>query len=509
MRDSRKSQLRAGIILNYINIGLGSLIPIFYTPIMLNLLGKSEYGLYKLASSLTGYLSLVSLGMGAAITRYIIKAREEEGKEAEEQVFGLFLMIFRAITILAVIIGIILIILAPGWYDTALTPVELGRMRLLMIIMTANMALTFLMSPYVSVVTANERFIFMQSMNIISTCVIPIVNLIVLYLGYASVGMAVSSLVIQFIIRGAYLFYSRNSLQLRPRYSKSSFGQLKEVIVFAFWIFVGEIVDKLYASTDTALIGAVPSLGTDGVAIYNVGIVFSGIVLTIAVGISGLLAPRTNKMVFEGATNTELTDFAIKIGRIQALIIALIISGFVSFGRPFIHFYIGDLYAESYIVALLIMIPYMIPIVQNVCLNIVVAKNKHRFRSLVYLGIAVLNVVGTWILIRKIGVTGAALMSGLALIIGQGLVMNWFYSKKIGLEIKRFWKSILPIYVVPILLSFVTLLVGKYIINFYSLFSLIIGIVVFSVIYVVYNWAFIMNSDEKMIVKDLLPIRNK
>lgn len=503
------SQLRTGIILNYINIGLSSLIPILYTPVMLNLLGKSEYGLYKLSSSLTGYLSLVSLGMGAAITRYIIKAREEEGKEAEERVFGLFLMLFRAISILAVIVGIVLIFLAPGWYDTALTAAELGRMRVLMMIMTANMALTFLMSPYVSVVTANERFVFMQSMNIISTCIIPVVNLIVLYLGYASVGMAISSLVIQLLIRIAYLFYSRNSLKLKPRYSKPNLGLLKEVIVFAFWIFVGEIVDKLYASTDTALIGAVPQLGTDGVAVYNVGTVFSGIVLTIAVGISGLLAPRTNKMVFEGASNTELTDFAIKIGRIQALIIALIVSGFIAFGRPFIHFYVGDAYSESYIVALLIMIPYMIPIVQNVCLNIVVAKNRHRFRSLVYLWIAILNVVGTWILIRKIGVSGAALMSGLALILGQGFVMNWFYSKKIGLEIKRFWLSVLPIYLVPILMALVTLVLGRYIIDFYSVITLIIGILAFSVIYCVFNWAFIMNSEEKQIIKGLIPVKSR
>ena len=498
------TQLRSGIILNYINIGLSSLIPVFYTPIMLNLLGKSEYGLYKLSSSLTGYLSLVSLGMGAAITRYIIKAREEEGKEAEERVFGLFLMLFRAISILAVIFGIVLIFVAPGWYDTALTAAELGRMRVLMMIMTANMALTFLMSPYVSVVTANERFVFMQSMNIISTCCIPIANLVVLYLGYASVGMAVSSLVIQLLIRVAYLFYSRNSLQLKPRYSKSSIGQLKEVLLFAFWIFVGEIVDKLYGSTDMALIGAVPQLGTDGVAVYNVGTVFSGIVLTIAVGISGLLAPRTNKMVFEGASNTELTDFAIKIGRIQALIIALIVSGFIAFGRPFIHFYVGDSYAESYIVALLIMIPYMIPIVQNVCLNIVIAKNKHRFRSLVYLGIAILNVLGTWVLIRLIGVSGAALMSGLALVLGQGFVMNWFYSKKIGLEIRRFWKSVLPIYVFPVIIAVVTILIGKYLVDFYRVIPLVCGIVLFTFVYIVFNWCLVMNGDEKGIVKSFI-----
>ena len=84
----QKSQLKIGILLNYVNMILGNLIPIFYTPIMLSLLGQSEYGLYKLSSSVTSYLSLISLGIGAAITRYLIKAREEEGKDAEERRVG-------------------------------------------------------------------------------------------------------------------------------------------------------------------------------------------------------------------------------------------------------------------------------------------------------------------------------------------------------------------------------------------------------------------------------------
>ena len=79
----KKSQLKTGIVLNYVNMILGNLIPIFYTPIMLSLLGQSEYGLYKLSSSVTSYLSLISMGLGSAITRYLIKAHEEHGKEAE------------------------------------------------------------------------------------------------------------------------------------------------------------------------------------------------------------------------------------------------------------------------------------------------------------------------------------------------------------------------------------------------------------------------------------------
>ena len=110
-----KSQLKIGIVLNYVNMILGNLIPIFYTPIMLALLGQSEYGLYKLASSVTSYLSLISMGLGSAITRYLIKSREEEGKEAEESMFGLFGVIFNIIAVAALIVGTILIMCLPLW----------------------------------------------------------------------------------------------------------------------------------------------------------------------------------------------------------------------------------------------------------------------------------------------------------------------------------------------------------------------------------------------------------
>lgn len=65
------NELRAGVYLSYINLLLGSIIPMFYTPVMLKLLGKSEYGLYSLANSAVSYLSLLSFGFGSTILRYL------------------------------------------------------------------------------------------------------------------------------------------------------------------------------------------------------------------------------------------------------------------------------------------------------------------------------------------------------------------------------------------------------------------------------------------------------
>lgn len=492
------SQLKAGIVLNYLNMGLGNLIPIFYTPIMLELLGQSEYGLYKLSSSITSYLSLISLGIGSAITRYLIKSKTEEGKEAEERIFGLFMTIFRIIAVAAFLIGTILTMCLDLIYAKSLSSDELARMKILVFLMVCNTSLSFAVSPYISVATAHEQFIFIQCMNIISTCVAPIVNLILLYLGYASIGMASSSLVICLIINICYLLYVRKKIQIKPQYKNIPFRLLKEILTFSFWIFLSNIVSQLYNSTDTIMIGMIPALATTGVAVYNVGGTFNSIVLSLTTGISSLLSPKTNKMVFSGASNRELSDFAIKIGRLQCYIATLIISGFIAFGRPFIYFYAGEDYAEAYWVAILMMIPNVVPLIQSVFLSIIIAKNKHKFRSIVYLGIAILNVIGTWVLMQNMGIIGAALMTGLALILGQGLAMNIYY-KKIGLDIVGFWKKVLPIFIFPVLICAATLLIAKYI-DFYNIITLLFGIVIYTIVFCIANWLFMMNPYEKSII---------
>lgn len=502
--EKERNQLKAGIILNYINLILGNLIPIFYTPIMLSLLGQSEYGLYKLASNVTSYLSLISLGLGSAITRYLIKAREEEGKESEEKILGLFTRIFHIISIIAFVAGIILTLLLGIWYSDSLTESELFKMRILVFLLVCNMALGFLMTPQVSVVTSHERFIFLQSMNIISTCVMPVLNLIVLFFGFASIGMAVSSLVLNIVTRICYYVYMRKALDIKPIFKGMPKKIIKEIMAFSFWIFVANVVGQLYNATDTVMIGAIPALATVGVAVYNVGGVFNGIVFSLTIGISSLLSPKTNKMVFQGASNEELTDLSIRIGRLQCYIISLIVTGFVCFGQPFIKFYVGEGYEEAYWVAIFMMIPNMIPLVQSICLNVIVAQNKHRFRSLVYLGIAVANVIGTWFLMQIMGIVGAALMTGVALIIGQGIIMNWYYHFKTGLNMIKFWKELGKIYLIPILMCVVTLITSQFV-NFYNLAILITGILIYTLIYCITNWFFVMNDYEKDIFR--VPIK--
>lgn len=57
------NQLKLGAALSYVSLGVGNVISILYTPIMLRLLGQSEYGLYNLSNSIIGYLLVLDYKM--------------------------------------------------------------------------------------------------------------------------------------------------------------------------------------------------------------------------------------------------------------------------------------------------------------------------------------------------------------------------------------------------------------------------------------------------------------
>lgn len=85
-----KNQLKAGAILTYVSLVIGNVIALLYTPFMLKALGQEEFGLYSLANSVVGYLTVLDFGFGSATIRYTAKYRAENNLEkAKEMLFQL------------------------------------------------------------------------------------------------------------------------------------------------------------------------------------------------------------------------------------------------------------------------------------------------------------------------------------------------------------------------------------------------------------------------------------
>ena len=243
--------------------------------------------------------------------------------------------------------------------------------------------------------------------------------------------------------------------------------------------------------------------GSAAITIYNIGGTFNSMLLSLSTSISNILTTRITTMVAQSATDEELTSAFIKIGRIQFIIVALIVSGFTVFGQSFIRLWMGERYVLAYWITVLTLFPLCIPMIQSIGISIITAKNKHRFRSVVYCVIAVINVISTYFAIPKYGAVGAAFCSCVAYLLGQGLIMNIYYWKEIHIDIPLFWRNILKMSVLSIAMILVGLLITRHIsinswITFFSL------VLVYSLIYFLLTYFINMNKYEKSLCRAII-----
>lgn len=103
------NQKKAGVLLSYGQTALSTLISLTYTPVMLRLLGQSEYGLYTLVNGFVSNLSLLSFGMGSAYMRYYSRAEVQDGEEGVARINGMFMTIFFVISLLCLLTGGVLV----------------------------------------------------------------------------------------------------------------------------------------------------------------------------------------------------------------------------------------------------------------------------------------------------------------------------------------------------------------------------------------------------------------
>ncbi|MFD1334540.1 oligosaccharide flippase family protein [Oceanobacillus iheyensis] len=495
------SQIKKGAILSYLSIFLTILIALLYTPVMIRLLGQSEYGLYAMIGSLAAYFSILDLGLGNAIIRYTSRNRAIGNKEAESKLNGMFLLLYSIIGFLTVIVGIIFYNTIDNIFAAGLTASELEKAKIMVIILTINFALSFPLAVFGSIMQAYERFVVFKLIEIGRSLASPIIILPLLFLGYGSVAMVVITTIVNISCLLFNLIYCFRYLKISFYFGKIDTQLLKEILGYSFFVFLGVIVDQIYWNTDQFILGAI--FGTVPVAVYAIAMQFITLYKKFSTSISSLFLPRASIMVANNSSNEEITNNMIKFGRIQYIIMAYILSGFVLFGRPFINAWAGSDYDNAYFITLFIMIPLTIPLFQNFGISILYAKNMQKFRSVILILIAVLNIVITIPLVKNFGSIGAAIATAISLTLGNTIIMNMYYHLKVGINMLRFWKSIL-LMSLPVVASLCIGFGIMYMINSNNLILMPFNIIMYSVIFMFLMWYFGFNIYEKELITSII-----
>ena len=493
-------------MLSYVQMIMAVAIQLLYTPFMLRVLGDNEYGLMQTATSTVSMLSVLTLGFNSGYIRYYARYKQTRNTEAIYKLNGLFLILFCILGSIVLACGLFLANHLEFVFDEGLTKQEYITGKILLIITTVNLALSFPRSVFSNIISANEKYVFLKGVAIIESVGGPLVNVAVLMMGFRSVAVTVGIFCTGLVVFLLYIGYTFAVLNQRFVFYGFERGILASLFRFTGFIMINIIVDQVNNQVDKVLLARY--CGTAVVALYAVGISFSNYYTQFSTAVSGIFTPRVHQMVLStqldsSEQRTALTGFFTKVGRIQFLLLSLISSGFVFFGQAFLELWIGSGYEVSYYVALVCMLPGTIPLIQNVGIEIQRAENRHHYRSIIYGIIAVFNIVVSIYLCQIWGAVGAAIGTGAACVLGHGIIMNTVYHKKINIDMRYFWRNIIR-QLCGMIPAFI---VGYLMMQFAptaSWISMGCVIVLYIIVYFCTVWCLSMNAEEKAIIRTLL-----
>lgn len=496
----RNKQRRLGVLLSYIVMASNFLVGLLYTPYMIKSLGQSEYGNYYYVSSLVSYLSLLTCGFGSAYLRFSTPYKKNHDEAGVSSINGLFLTLFLVMGSIALVLGGLMTAGSDVILGGSLTVDELATGKILMGIMVVNLFLSFPVSVFNSFIIAQEKFVFQKGLALVQAILSPCLSIIILRLGYKSVGIAIGVLAITILIDSCTIWYCIVKLKMKFTFKLNNISHAKEVFVFSSFLLLSMVVDQINWSVDKYVLGKL--CGTAVVAIYTVGATINTYYKSIGEAISNVFVPEVYTLLEEENGDVKVTRLMTRLGRIQFIVLGLICSGFIVFGKSFIHLWVGDDYRASYYVILLLMIPVTIPEIQKIGLEIQKAKNLHQFRSILYAIISIVNVGISIPLSIQFGAIGAATGTAITVLIGNGLIMNIYYQRVVNLDMAFFWNNIIKL-IPPVLFSLLIGVIATNLINITSWLVFCPLVVAYSVIYLISIYFVGMNQEEKRFIEKI------
>lgn len=498
------NERKIGILISYINIVLHALVGFIYVPLLLHYIGKSEYGLYQLIGSLIAYFSIMDFGLTAAVVRFYTKYKAENNKVGMENILAISLRAYTVITVVLFGIGCICYINLNNVFAENMSLEEIASAEKLFLLLLFNIVLTVSTMIFRAVINAHEKYLFLKGLETVQLILQPIVVLVVLQQHPYALSVALVQTVLNALLISARTYYCFSKLNVTIKFhywDKELFSDFRKL---ALSVFAVTLIDQVFFKTNQVILGIVS--GTTAVAVYSVSTLIYMNYMALSTAISGVYLPHITSMVANCEPVKKLSDLFIQIGRWQYYLLALVASGFVIFGQRFIKIWAGNGFEDAYWITLLIIIPFTVDLIQNIGLSIMQAQNKYDFRAKVYFCMGIFNLLLAIPLANKYGGIGCAFATGLAMFIGNGLIMNWYYARVTGLDIKEFWFQIGKISIGILCMTIVGYLVNDLVTDDKILVYLT-KILIYTLFYglVLYKW--FMNDVEKTKIDKIFRIK--
>lgn len=489
------NQIKKGAIISYLAIGVSLLSGLLYTPWMVRQIGVNDYGLYTLATSLIS-MFLIDFGISEAVSRFISKYNAEKDQKKINDFLGLIYKLYILIDLLIFVVLIFMYFFIPIIYSQ-LTPAEIEKFKIIYLIASTFSIVSLPFVTLNGILTSYEKFKTLKLCDLINKLMVLTLMVIALLLGYKLYALVLVNAFAGLFIIAIKLFYIHGSLPVKVNFKYWNQKLLKEVFSFSIWATVSTIANRFVFNITPSILGAVS--GSAHIAIFGIASTLEGYAYIISGAVNGMFLPKVSKILANKNDGEHVLPLMTKVGRIQYSIIGIIYIGFCIVGREFIYLWMGKEFDLAYYCTLLIMLPGVFRIPQQIASVTIIAMNKVKIQAFVYILIAILNILFSSILSQYFGALGAAISICIVYFI-RLIIMNIIYYKVLHINVFSFIKACYINMAPPML---ITLVIGILINQFaiYSLWTLLIKGTFIVVLYIILLWKMSLNHYEKSLIK--------
>lgn len=494
------NERKAGVILSYLSMAVSVLTGIIYVPFLLRTIGQNEYGLYQLLGGFVSYAAIFDFGLSNTITRFYVRYKKLGEQEKLENMLSLSRIIFWILNIVCLIICIVIYFCLDKVYPKLdATQMESGRKIFLLLII--SVCTTIPTYVYTAISNAEEKYIFLRGSSLLVAVLQPIIVILLVKQHPSAVSVVFIQTILNVVLSVTKILYVK--LRLKTKFKLHHWDNLllKEMLAFSFFVFLNTVIDQINWQLGKTIMGIAYG-DTALVALLSIGLQLANYFMMFSSNVNSVFYAQINKSVLEDDSMAKTNEIFVKVGRVQAIILALVLSGFIIFGQEFVDIWAGVDNHNAYYIALALMASLFIPMTQNCGILILQAKNLHKWRSVAYAIVAAVNIIISAILVKPYGEYGVAAGTVLSFIIGNNIIINIIYKYKAKIDVNTLLKYLLKVVLIVGVLTTAVFFVNRLIIvNNYGM--LFVKIIVYCILYCVLAWFLLMNKYEHNLIISL------
>ncbi len=397
-------QFFKNIFTSWMGMVIGIVITFFFTPYLISMIGKDQYGIWTLAFSIIAYMGLADLGMKQAIVRYISKYYAVKDWRQLNQVFSSAVRVY-AIIGLAIAAGTLLIVFVfIGYFQIPEEYLKIAKIAFL--VLGINQAIGYALLPFTAL-GAYHRFDITTMFNVGARIAQTIGIVLLLELGYGLVAMA-------FMVAAMTLLakLSINYIRIRKypenRFSFAAIDREKTRMLLGYGWFSFLIVATwiVIFQTDNIVIGAFISM--EAVTVYSIA---GAIVTQLRSAINIISVPLVPAIShFEAEKDFgRIMNIYNKSSRYLYYVSAYLALAIVFFGGPFILLWVGEDFIPAISILHVLIVTAMVFFPQMIANSVLLGISRHKIAFYILAAEAVANIGLSLLLVGRYGIMGVAL----------------------------------------------------------------------------------------------------